>query len=173
MPNQDEKAIVRDARPEDAEAAGRIAVAAWKPIYAEYANLLGAELYAKLGDLEKSKYDTVVDFIRKTPGDAVVAEVAGKVVGFSTLVLHSSSYGPKIGELRANAVDAAFAGRGIGQKMAEASIAKLLARGAEALEVSTGMDPGHAPARRLYEKLGFKHSLHIVTYFMLASDCKR
>jgi GNAT superfamily N-acetyltransferase len=145
-------------------------VEAWRPIYAEYRRLLGDEIVSALGDLERIKREQVSAFIRSTPGDAVIAEIDGRVVGFGTVHLHRPPGGAIVGELGNNAVDAAFAGRGIGARLAEASIAKLIARGAEVLKVFTGMDEGHAPARRLYEKLHFARSLPRIEYYMLARD---
>lgn len=162
--------IVRDARPEDADAAAAIAVEAWRPIYAEYRRLLGDKIVTVLGDLERGKQEQVAAFIRSTPGDAVVAEIDGRVVGFGTVYLHRPAGGAIVGELGNNAVDTAFAGRGIGARLAEANIAKLIARGAVVLKVFTGMDEGHAPARRLYEKLHFTRSLPRIEYYMLAQD---
>jgi ribosomal protein S18 acetylase RimI-like enzyme len=132
--------------------------------------LLGEEIVSALGDLERGKREQVSNFIRSTPGDAVVAEIDGRIVGFGTVYLSRQAAGATVGELGNNAVDAAFAGRGIGSLLAEASIAKLVARGAVVLKVFTGMDDGHAPARRLYEKLNFTRSLPRIEYYMLARD---
>jgi ribosomal protein S18 acetylase RimI-like enzyme len=156
---------IRDARPTDADAAASIAVEAWRPIYIGYRQALGDEIFARLGDMEAQKREQVRRFITSTPADAIVAEVDGRVVGFGTLLMERKD-GAVVGELGNNAVDAKYAGRGIGKMMAEASIAKLKARGATLLKVATGCDDAHAPARRLYEKLGFQRSLQQVTYYM-------
>ena len=57
-------------------------------------------------------------------------------------------------------------GRGIGTKQCAAAIENMKAAGAEYLQVDTGLDDSHAPARRMYEKAGFDRSFEHVTYYM-------
>jgi len=161
------KVVIRDARPEDAAAAGEIAARAWAPIREAFTDRLGKDIAAGFGDMKRSKYDQVHRFITKTPQDAVVAEIDGKIVGFATTHLHSErDPNTPTGELGNNAVHPEFGGRGIGRLQGEACIRKLIERGAKVLKVFTGLDEGHAPARRLYEKLGFDKKLEHVEYYM-------
>ena len=159
--------VVRDARLEDADAAGRIAVLAWAPIRTSFRAILGDEICVAFGDWEKGKYEQVHGFITRTPRDAVVAEVDGRIVGFATAHFHDER-DPRnpIGELGNNAVHPDFGGRGIGFKMGQACLKKLVDRGVTVLKVFTGLDAGHAPARKLYEKLGFDRKLTHVEYYM-------
>jgi GNAT superfamily N-acetyltransferase len=52
-------------------------------------------------------------------------------------------------------VDPAFQGRGIGSALLSRALTWMSEAGMAVAMVETGGDPGHAPARRTYEKLGF------------------
>ena len=67
-----------------------------------------------------------------------------------------------------NSVGADFAGKGIGSFMYRYIITEAKRRGAKYAAVCTGLDDGHAPARRAYEKSGFTRSSAIETidYYM-------
>ncbi|MCZ7643864.1 MAG: GNAT family N-acetyltransferase [Planctomycetota bacterium] len=174
MPNAQDEILIRDARPADADAAAKIAVMAWAPIREAFRVRLGDEIARGFGDMEKSKYEQVHGFLTRTPQDAVVATVGGQVVGFATTHLHTARNPDcPVGELGNNAVHPDFGGRGIGAKMGHACLEKLVARGAKVLKVFTGLDEGHAPARKLYEKLGFDKRLEHVEYYMSAERYAR
>jgi GNAT superfamily N-acetyltransferase len=53
------------------------------------------------------------------------------------------------------AVDPDYQDRGIGSTLIEFALAWMKDAGMSIAMVETGGDPGHAPARRTYEKLGF------------------
>lgn len=53
------------------------------------------------------------------------------------------------------AVDPIAQQRGIGTALAETATEWLRQSGMSTAMIETGGDPGHAPARRLYEKAGF------------------
>ncbi|MEV0614045.1 GNAT family N-acetyltransferase [Nonomuraea sp. NPDC050404] len=52
------------------------------------------------------------------------------------------------------AVASAYRRHGVGSALCEHAFAEMRALGAEVVEIGTGGDPFHAPARALYEKLG-------------------
>jgi GNAT superfamily N-acetyltransferase len=54
------------------------------------------------------------------------------------------------------AVDPEFQGRGIGGALVEFAVAWMKEAGMSIAMIETGADPGHAPARRTYEKAGFE-----------------
>ena len=82
-----------------------------------------------------------------------VAESDGLVVGFVALRFHEAD---KLGEIYMIAVDPAHQGRGIGSRLTEFGLARLKAAGMSIAMVETGGDVGHAPARRTYERAGFR-----------------
>lgn len=83
---------------------------------------------------------------------AVVAQLAdGAVTG---LVAWRFDDRPRHGTIHLLAVDPGHRRRGTGRLLCEHAIAHLRAGGVEVVEVGTGGDPFHAPARALYEALG-------------------
>jgi ribosomal protein S18 acetylase RimI-like enzyme len=90
-----------------------------------------------------------------------VAVEAGLVVGFVTYYSDDASH---VGEIANNAVHPEWRGRGIGPEMYRHVFQRLRALGMRTVQVHTGGDPAHAPARRMYEKAGFDVSLPGVTY---------
>lgn len=77
---------------------------------------------------------------------------AGSTVGFVAVKLHAED---NMGEIYMIAVDPDFQGQGIGSALIEFALAWMKAAGISVAMVETGCDPGHAPARRTYEKAGF------------------
>jgi GNAT superfamily N-acetyltransferase len=70
----------------------------------------------------------------------------------------------RMGEIYMVAVDPDFQGHGIGTALTEFALNWMKEAGMSVAMVETGGDPGHAPARRTYEKLGFG-LLPIARYF--------
>jgi len=62
------------------------------------------------------------------------------------------------------AVDPDHQGRGIGTALTGFALDRLKDAGMKVAMVETGGDPGHAPARRVYEKAGYT-LLPIARYF--------
>jgi ribosomal protein S18 acetylase RimI-like enzyme len=156
--------IIRPLESDETEALVEIAVAAWKPIYAWYRQVMGEELFATAfpeWPAEKARQ------VRAAcdPGSSAivgVAELGKRLIGFVTCYADSSS---RIGEIGNNAVHPDLQGQGIGSKMYEYAFERLRARGMRYVRVSTGGDPAHAPARRAYEKAGFVVQLPGVEYY--------
>jgi len=69
-----------------------------------------------------------------------------------------------IGEVQLLAVDPAFQNHGIGTALNDFALAKMQADGMRLAAAATGGDPGHAPARRSYEKAGYI-PLPLVRYY--------
>jgi ribosomal protein S18 acetylase RimI-like enzyme len=90
-----------------------------------------------------------------------VAIDAGSPVGFVAVKLHSET---SLGEIYMIVVDPDFQRRGIGAALTAFALDWMKDAGMSVAMVETGGDPGHAPARRLYEKLGFG-LLPIARYF--------
>lgn len=80
-----------------------------------------------------------------------VAEADGLIVGY---VAWHADPARHHGEITLLAVDERDRGDGTGTALCKYAFADLRARGTELVEIGTGGDPFHAPARALYESLG-------------------
>ena len=91
-----------------------------------------------------------------------VATVDTVVVGFVAVRIHDDR---RIGEIDMLAVDPPHQGNGIGTALTEFALDWIRASGISVAMVGTGADPGHAPARRTYEKAGMT-LVPMARYFM-------
>jgi N-acetylglutamate synthase-like GNAT family acetyltransferase len=83
-----------------------------------------------------------------------VAEDDGRVVGFVAAGVVDEAR--LIGEIAIVAVDPAAQGQGIGSSLTEHATGWLREQGLRVAVLGTGGDASHAPARRVYERLGFR-----------------
>jgi GNAT superfamily N-acetyltransferase len=91
----------------------------------------------------------------------VIAEVEGAAVGFATYHLNKVT---SIGTVGNNAVMPAYRGRGIGGQLHARVLELIEEAGMEFAQVSTGLDDLYEPARRMYERQGFKPLYRSVLY---------
>jgi GNAT superfamily N-acetyltransferase len=82
-----------------------------------------------------------------------VAELDARLAGFVAARIWEDG---RIGEIDLLAVDPQSQGRGVGTALTEHAIAWIRVECVPVAMVGTGSDPGHAPARRTYEKAGMK-----------------
>jgi ribosomal protein S18 acetylase RimI-like enzyme len=64
-----------------------------------------------------------------------------------------------------NAVDPDCGLKGIGQQMYRFALERFRAEGMAWANVDTGLDEGHAPARRAYERAGFDITISSIHYY--------
>jgi len=91
----------------------------------------------------------------------LVAEVDGIVAGYIAYTFDNEA---KTGEVELLAVHPDYQNRGIGANLNNFALKKLKEHGMLLAVVATGGDPGHAPARRSYEKAGYT-ALPLVRYY--------
>ena len=84
------------------------------------------------------------------------------MVGFVSVGISDAQR--SMGEISMLAVDPDYQGGGIGTALTEFALDRLKDAGMTVATVETGGDPGHAAARRTYEKAGFV-LLPIARYF--------
>ena len=154
--------MIRLFQPSDLEPMVAIAKKAWKKIFEGFRQQLGDELYSILYDNRlQDKRHQLTEFTARFPGQCYVCERNGKIVGFVTFGLNRET---KTGILTNNAADPDSGEKGVGQEMYAAVFERMRQEGMIAVTVSTGLDEGHAPARRAYERAGFEKHLNSVTY---------
>jgi ribosomal protein S18 acetylase RimI-like enzyme len=147
---------IRDCRPEDHDEVVELSLRAWAPVFASVNGVLGQELSTLLHGTDWREHQSRE--VRATLDDAAkrvwVAEDEGRVVGFAAAGVVDDAR--LIGEIAMVAVDPAAQRHGIGSSLTEHAAAWLQEQGMRVAVLGTGGDPGHAPARRVYERLGFR-----------------
>lgn len=154
---------IRPMAEHELEAVVQLSLAAWAPVYRSFENELGSTIYGLLfPDWTQTQRTTVETFCKDTPKMAVwVADVDAVVTGFMVYELNHTTH---IGEVHLLAVHPDYQGRGIGTALNIFALQKLKEHGMHLAVVGTGGDPGHAPARRAYEKVGYT-PLRAVQYY--------
>lgn len=99
--------------------------------------------------------------------NVVIAEIDGKAVGFATFHVNEET---RIGSVGNNAVLPEYRSRGIGGLLHARVLECIEAAGMEFAQVSTGLDEGYVPARRMYERQGFQPLYRSVLYMMRLSE---
>jgi len=156
--------MIRTCRPGDLAAVVDIANRAWRPINAAYRAAYGDELFNLLFPNPETRVgENVKADIEKHPGQTIVCEVEGGIVGFCNYWFDEEK---KIGTIGYNAVDPDCGLKGIGQAMYRWVLDEFRRRGMRYAKVHTGLDEGHAPARRAYKRAGFDISHGTVDYYM-------
>ena len=141
------------------EDALRITVQAWTIIHEEFIRCIGEDLHETvMGNWQAEKTEEVARKLRS--GNGYVALLNDKVVGFISYAVVGD-----VGVVGGNAVDLSCRGHGIAGKMYNFVLDKMRSQGLKAAQVHTGLDDAHAPARKAYEKAGFRKNLPSVTYY--------
>ncbi|MBW4546990.1 MAG: GNAT family N-acetyltransferase [Symplocastrum torsivum CPER-KK1] len=141
----------------------RLSLRAWTPVFESIQNVLDADVYRAFypDNWRVSQQKAVEDVCAAEDTNVWVAIATGSTVGFVAVKLDSES---SMGEIYMVAVDPDFQGHGIGSALIEFALAWMKNAGMSVAMVETGGDPGHTPARRTYERLGFRLLL-IARYF--------
>ena len=147
-------AQIREYRRGDDEAVVALSLRAWAPVFASTEQVLGHELFVRLhGDWQQYQARSVRDTLSNRAMHVWVAEGAERrVVAFVAATLNSDRL---VGEIGMLAVDPDYQGGGVGTALTEFVTDWLRDAGMRVAMVETGGDPGHAPARRVYEKVTF------------------
>ena len=147
----------------DTEAVVGLSLRAWAPAFASLEQTLGSEIFRRQHpDWREDQRRAVEDACATKKGRVWVAEVGASIVGFVAVEVDHAEVG--MGEISMLAVDPDHQGRGIGTALTGFAIDRLKEAGMKVAMVETGGDPGHAPARRVYEKAGYT-LLPIARYF--------
>jgi predicted N-acetyltransferase YhbS len=155
---------IRPVVNDDREALEELAVLAWEPVFVSMRSVLGASIDAILyPDWRQQQREEVRRVcLDRDHTSVLVAEQDGTVAGFIAYALDRDR---QWGIVDLLAVHPAHQHRGIGTELNRVVIEHMRAAGMRIAMVETGGDPGHAPARRCYEKVGYT-VLPIARYFM-------
>ena len=116
---------------------------------------MGAEIFRIIyPDWHATQRETVESYCKAREDRTLwIAEVDGVIAGF--LVYHLD-HNSKQGEVQLLAVHPDYQNVGIATRLNELALVKMKEHGMKLAWVATGGDPGHAPARRIYEKAGYR-----------------
>jgi ribosomal protein S18 acetylase RimI-like enzyme len=143
--------VIRPSTPADADRVVELSLAAWDPVFASFRGVMGDDLYERVHpDWRVAQAESVRDALGSN--DTWVSTTDGAISGFVNVTFDS---GERSGEIYMIAVDPAYQRRGIASLLTEHALDEMRARGLDLAIVATGGDPGHAPARRTYERAGF------------------
>ena len=138
----------------DADAVVDLSLRAWAPAFASLERALGPEIFGRQHpDWREDQRRAVEEVCAAKKGLVWVAEVDGTAVGFVAVELDHPERG--MGETSMLAVDPEHQGGGVGSALTEFALDRLRDAGMGVAMVETGGDPGHAAARRTYEKAGY------------------
>jgi predicted GNAT family acetyltransferase len=154
---------MREYRNEDLAKVMEIANIAWRPIRQMSREALGdtiADILSPAGD-ECSKGLQVKAQIESGQWGIAICEHEGEIVGFITYSINGVW-----GEICNNGALTSTGLKGIGQTMYKFVMEEFRKAGVKVAKVTTGLDWAHAPARRAYERAGFKKHLDSTTYYM-------
>lgn len=153
---------LRPLGPGDVDRVVALALRAWAPVHASMAAVLGERLNARIYPDWAAGQERGVRAACADPDLAVtVAVERPDVLGFVAVIIDSADASGEIGMI---AVDPAVQCRGVGGALTAHALGQLRAAGCTLAVVATGGDPGHAPARALYEAAGFT-ALPLVRYY--------
>jgi ribosomal protein S18 acetylase RimI-like enzyme len=158
--------VLRELAESDVDAVVALSLRAWTPVFASFEAVLGPVVYRHLYPDWRASQARAVERVCRDPALRTwVADDDGRPVGFVAVAVpgHADDE-PDSGEIEIVAVDPAHQRRGIGGRLVEHAVEHLRRAGVRLAVVATGGDPGHAPARRAYERAGFT-GLPLVRYY--------
>ena len=152
---------VRPLAPGDVAAVVELSLRAWAPVFESFRAVLGERVYQALyPDWAATQAQDVEAVCLDDTTEVWVAERDGRPVGFVALRYPDE----RTGEIDMLAVDPPAQRQGIGTALTSFALQRFRDAGVRLAVVATGGDPGHAPARRVYERSGFV-GLPLVRYY--------
>jgi ribosomal protein S18 acetylase RimI-like enzyme len=154
---------IRPMADDDMDAIVELSLAAWAPVFSSFEQVLGPTIYNFiLPDWRTSQTEVVTEICKETDKYTTwVAEVDGNVAGFLSYEL---DFEKETGEIMLLAVHPDYQNGGVGTEMNTFALDRLKESGMKLAVLGTGGDPSHAPARRSYEKAGYR-ALPTVRYY--------
>jgi ribosomal protein S18 acetylase RimI-like enzyme len=155
--------MIRPLEERDVAAVVDLSLRAWAPVFASLERVLGSAVFRRMHtDWREDQQRAVEEVCASQDTRVWVAEENGKIVGFVATKVFDAEI--RMGEITMLAVDPDHQTGGIGTALTEFALDSLQEEGMGIAMVETGGDPGHAPARRTYERAGFT-LLPVARYF--------
>ena len=155
---------IRKYLPSDEEPVVVLSLRAWAPVFASLEEVVGVDIFRRLHPDWRVDQDKAVRAVLVDPSMRIwVAEAQSDAgpTGFVAAKLNADSL---IGEVYMLAVDPETQDQGLGTALTETATDWLRTSGMRVAMIDTGGDPGHAPARRVYEKANYT-LMPIARYF--------
>jgi ribosomal protein S18 acetylase RimI-like enzyme len=144
---------IRDYQQRDLESVVGLSLRDWAPVFVSIERAMDPDVFREFyPDWRPCQQQAVEGACADKNAHVWVAEENGEVVAFAAVFLRS----PTFGEIYMIAVDPDFQRRGIATALTDFAVDWMRQQGVTVAMVETGADPGHAPARRTYEKSGFR-----------------
>lgn len=157
------EARIRPYAATDAPDVVALSLRAWASVFDSERAVMGDEIFERLNgeDWRRRQRKDVEAALADDHMNVWVADVDGHAVGFVAAKLDPDE---SIGEIYMLAIDPDHQRRGLGGELTAVATEWIRAAGMSIAMIDTGGDPGHAPARRLYEQAGYR-PMPIVRYF--------
>ena len=144
---------IRSYEEDDKPALEELTLRAWKPVFADLERSIKPEPYeAFVPDWQAEQMRSLNTFCDSGDVYTIVAGRDKKILGFTDKSFHPEDF---LGQIYLIGVDPDCQRRGIGTALINASIEIVKHRGFALVMIETGGDPGHAAAKKTYEKMGF------------------
>jgi len=158
--------VIRPFEETDLDAIVEFSLRAWEPVFESLRGVLGDSIFARLlrPDWRTVQAEAVRAGCTSVDHDVFVAVSDEVPVGFATVQLNAFHEG--MGGVDMIAVDPAYHRRGVATQLMDRAAAHMREQGMDIAVVETGGDPGHGPARAMYEASGYT-PLPVVRYLKL------
>ena len=149
-----QKANIRPYTPEDRATVLDLVVETWEPVFAGMRQSLPPFVYDSFypDGWEKRQRADVGALLDEATGRSWVALEGETVIGFVVAQAHPEDH---MGEVVIIGVHRAAQRRGVARTLSRVALDWMRSENLAFAMAETGEDPGHAPARQAYEKLGF------------------
>ena len=132
-----------------------LSLRAWEQVFPLLEPAVSSFVYESFyprGWRERQSEDLAVT-LDDEPENVDIVLVDGELAGWVCTRIHPEDH---MGEVYVLAIDPEHQGKGLGRALLQHSIERARSHGMRMVMVETGDDPGHAPARHLYETSGFE-----------------
>jgi GNAT superfamily N-acetyltransferase len=146
---------IRPYAASDLDAIVELSLRAWAPVFESLRQVLGDAIFVRLHqpDWSSAQAEAVRLTCISDDRHVFVAIADEHPVGFAAVALNA--FHDRMGVVDMIAVDPHYQRRGIATRLMASAVDHMRAEGMDITALETGGDPGHGPARALYEALGY------------------